>query len=195
MGIWQRLERHEESNGATPIGVVGAGYVGTGAIHAIAQSPGMTPSVIANRNTDRAVAALTMLGIDEEAIVVSDSVDDLTAAIRAGVPAVTSDASLIAELPVEVVVEATGALNFGTETILAVLDAGKHVVSFNAECDALLGWLFHERARSNGVIYTIADGDQPGVLFRLQQEVERMGFEVTASLNCKRHLNLSLIHI
>ena len=71
-----------------------------------------------------------------------------------------------------------------------MLDAGKHVVSFNAECDALLAWLFHERARANDVIYTIADGDQPGVLFRLQQEVERMGFEVTASLNCKRHLNV-----
>lgn len=190
MGLWQRLERHEESNGTTPIAVVGAGYVGTGVVHAIAQSPGMKPSILANRNTDRAVAALTQMGIDQASIVVSESVADLKAAISSGVPAVTPDASLIAELPVDVVVEATGALNFGTETILAMLDAGKHVVSFNAECDSLLGWLFHERARANDVIYTIADGDQPGVLFRLQQEVERMGFEVTASLNCKRHLNV-----
>ena len=182
--------RHEESNGTTPIAVVGAGYVGTGVIHAIAQSPGMAPAIVANRNTDRAISALTQMGIDKESIVVSESADDLTTAIRAGVPAVTPDASIIAELPISLVVEVTGALDFGTETILTMLDAGKHVVSFNAESDALLGWLFHERARSNGVIYTIADGDQPGVLFRLQQEVERMGFEVTASLNCKRHLNV-----
>ena len=190
MGMWQRLERHEQSNGTTPIAVVGAGYVGTGVVHAIAQSPGMNPSILANRNTDRAVAALTQMGIDKESIVVSDSAVELAAAIRSGVPAVTPDAGILAELPVGVVVEATGALNFGTETILAMLEAGKHVVSFNAECDSLLGWLFHERARANDVIYTIADGDQPGVLFRLQQEVERMGFEVTASLNCKRHLNV-----
>ncbi len=190
MGLWQRLERHEEANGSTPIAVVGAGYVGTGVVHAISQSPGMAVTLIANRNTERAIAAFTQMGIDEDAILVSDSVSELAAAITSGKPAVTPNAELISELPVDLVVEATGALDFGTKTILAMLDAGKHVVSFNAECDSLLGWLFHQRARQNDVIYTIADGDQPGVLFRLQQEVERMGFEVTASLNCKRHLNV-----
>ena len=150
----------------------------------------MRPSVIVNRNTGRAVDALTQMGIKADDIIHSDSVDELVTAIRSGRPAITSHAGILVDLPIDVVVEATGALDYGTETILAMLDAGKHVVSFNAECDALLAWLFHERARANDVIYTIADGDQPGVLFRLQQEVERMGFEVTASLNCKRHLNV-----
>ena len=190
MGIWNRLARRSEDSGDAPIAVVGAGYVGTGVVHSIAQSPGMNPSLVVNRNTERAVAALTDLGIATDDVVVSDSVDELASAIRAGQPAVTSHAGVVADLPIEVVVEATGALDYGTETILAMLDAGKHVVSFNAESDALLGWLFHERARSNDVIYTIADGDQPGVLFRLHQQVEAMGFEVTASLNCKRHLDV-----
>lgn len=190
MGIWQRLHRHAESHGETPVAVIGAGYVATGVVHSIAQSPGMRPAIIVNRNTDRAVAALTQMGIDAASIVTSDSVDALSTAIRAGFPAVTSHSSVLTELPIDVVVEATGALDYGTESILSVLDAGKHIVSFNAECDALLGWLFHERARANDVIYTIADGDQPGVLFRLQQQVEAMGFEVTASLNCKRHLDV-----
>ena len=150
----------------------------------------MRPSVIVNRNTGRAVDALTQMGVKADDIIHSDSVDELVTAIRSGRPAITSHAGILVDLPIDVVVEATGALDYGTETILAMLDAGKHVVSFNAECDALLAWLFHERARANDVIYTIADGDQPGVLFRLQQEVERMGFEVTASLNCKRHLNV-----
>lgn len=190
MGIWDRLQRRADSEGDAHIAVIGAGYVGTGVVHAIAQSPGMQPSVIVNRNTDRAVDALTQMGVSADDIVRSDSAEELTTAIRAGRPAVTSHAGIIANLPIDVVVEATGALDYGTESILAMLDAGKHVVSFNAECDALLGWLFHERARANDVIYTIADGDQPGVLFRLQQQVEAMGFEVTASLNCKRHLNV-----
>ena len=190
MGIWDRLQRRADEIGEATVAVVGAGYVGTGVVHAIAQSPGMRPSLVVNRNTDRAVAALTQMGVAEESILVSDDVTDLAEAIRAGTPAVTPHAGIVAELPIEVVVEATGALNYGTETILAMLDAGKHVVSFNAECDALLGWLFHQRARSNDVIYTIADGDQPGVLFRLQQQIEAMGFEATALLNCKRHLNV-----
>ena len=190
MGIWDRLQRRADSFGDATIAVVGAGYVGTGVVHAIGQSPGMRPSVIVNRNTGRAVDALTQMGIKADDIIHSDSVDELVTAIRSGRPAITSHAGILEDLPIDVVVEATGALDYGTETILAMLDAGKHVVSFNAECDALLAWLFHERARANDVIYTIADGDQPGVLFRLQQEVERMGFEVTASLNCKRHLNV-----
>lgn len=190
MGIWDRLHRRSDEIGDATVAVVGAGYVGTGVVHAIAQSPGMRPSLIVNRNTDRAVAALTQMGVDEDSVLVSDDVNDLAAAIRAGTPAVTPHAAIVADLPIDVLVEATGALNYGTETILAMLDAGKHVVSFNAECDALLGWVFHQRARSNDVIYTIADGDQPGVLFRLQQQIEAMGFEATALLNCKRHLNV-----
>lgn len=190
MGIWHRLQRHAEDRGDAPVAVIGAGYVATGVVHTIAQSPGMRPALVVNRTMERAVDSYTKLGIDPTEVVASDDADDLTAAIRSGKPAVTSHASVIAKLPIDIVVEATGALNYGTETILTLLDAGKHVVSFNAECDALLGWLFHERARANEVIYTIADGDQPGVLFRLQQQVEAMGFEVTASLNCKRHLNV-----
>ena len=190
MGIWQRLERHDETHGETPVAVIGAGYVATGVVHTIAQSPGMRPAIVVNRNTDRGVAAFTQMGLDASDLVVSDSRDALLAALEARTPAVTTHASILVDLPVDVVVEATGALDYGTESILSLLDAGKNLVSFNAECDALLGWLFHERARTNGVIYTIADGDQPGVLFRLQQQVEAMGFEVTASLNCKRHLNV-----
>lgn len=190
MGIWQRLGRHAEDHGDAAIAIVGAGYVGTGVVHAVHQTPGMRPAVIANRSTGRACTAYEQLGVDPGDIVVSDSVPELQRAIERGQPAVTPDASLLETLPVQVVVEATGALDHGTETILRMLDAGTHVVSFNAEVDALLGRLFHQRARQNGVVYTIADGDQPGVLFRLRQQVEGMGFSITAMLNCKRHLDV-----
>lgn len=190
MGTWQRLTRRQTEHGSEPIAVVGAGYVGTGVVHSIAQSPGMRPALLVNRNTDRAVKALTLMGVDASEVIISDDRGELERAIKAGVPAVTTDAAVLTELPINVVVEATGALDYGTKTILSVLDSGRHVVSFNAECDALLGWLFHQRARAAGVVYTIADGDQPGVLFRLKQEVEAMGFEPTVYLNCKRHLDV-----
>ena len=140
MGIWDRLRRREAELGSAAIAVVGAGYVGTGVVHSIGQSPGMHPAVVVNRNTDRSIAALTAMGVRANEIVVSDQVEVLAEAIRNGSPAVTDDAGVLTELPIDVVVEATGALDYGTETILAVLGAGKHVVSFNAEVDALLGW-------------------------------------------------------
>ena len=188
MGIWNRLRRREAERGPEPIAVVGAGYVGSGVVHSIHQSPGMRPAIVVNRNTDRAVDAYRSLGIDD--VIVSEDPATLTEAIAHGRPSATGDASVLTQLPITVVVEATGALEYGTETILAMLRSGRHVVSFNAECDALLAWRFHQVAREAGVVYTIADGDQPGVLFRLGQEVERMGFEPTAYLNCKRHLDV-----
>ena len=117
MGIWDRLQRRADEIGEATVAVVGAGYVGTGVVHAIAQSPGMRPSLVVNRNTDRAVAALTQMGVDEDAILVSDDATDLAEAIRAGTPAVTPHAAIVAELPIEVVVEATGALNYGLSLI------------------------------------------------------------------------------
>ncbi|RZV47839.1 MAG: hypothetical protein EX269_03930 [Acidimicrobiales bacterium] len=190
MGIWHRLQRHADSVGDTALAIVGAGYVGTGVVHSIHQSPGMRPAIVVNRNTSRGVAAFAALGYSVDDVTVSSDRATLVDAITAGTPCVTDSTEHLATLPISVVIEATGALNYGTETMLSMLDAGKHVVSFNAEVDALLGWRLHQCAAENGVIYTIADGDQPGVLFRLQQQVEAMGFDVTAYLNCKRHLNV-----
>lgn len=190
MGTWHRMTRYATEHGERPIAVVGAGYVGTGVVHSITHSPGMRVALVVNRSPERAVASYTSMGIAEADVTVSDDRSVIERAIAAGDPAVTTDSSMLTELPIDIVVEVTGALDHGTNTILDVLDSGRHVVSFNAECDALLGWLFHERARAAGVIYTIADGDQPGVLFRLKQEVEGMGFEPTAYLNCKRHLDV-----
>ncbi len=189
-GLLPRLRRHESEHGPEPIAVIGAGYVATGVVHALEQAPGMRPAIVVNRNPDRAVAAYTALGHPADEIVVSDDRTALVDAIEQGRPCVATHASIVTELPVGLVVEATGAIDYGTTTILAALDAGKHVVSFNAECDALLAYVFHQRAARAGVVYTIADGDQPGVLFRLQQQVEAMGFEVQAMLNCKRHLDV-----
>ena len=63
------------------------------------------------------------------------------------------------------------------------------MVSINAEVDATIGWLLHVVAAANGGIYTICDGDQPGVQMRTLDRVAHMAFDVVASVNCKRHLD------
>lgn len=190
MSLWRRLEARADERGDAAVAVLGAGYVGTGVVHSIAGAPGMRPALLVNRTPGRAINALAGLGIAPADIVVSDDVDVLERAIRSGTPAATTDVSAVANLPIDLAIEATGALDYGTESILGLLASGIDVVSFNAEVDALLARRFHDMARSNDVIYTIADGDQPGALFRLRQQVESMGFEVTAMLNCKRHLDV-----
>lgn len=60
----------------------------------------------------------------------------------------------------------------------------------NAEVDATIGYLLDEVARQRGVVYTIADGDQPGVMLRHLEFVEGLGFEIVAAVNCKRNLDV-----
>ena len=73
--------------------------------------------------------------------------------------------------------------------MLAALEAGRHVVSLNAEVDATIGYLLHQVAREHGVVYTISDGDQPGGMLRTHAWVRAMGFEPVVIANCKRHLD------
>lgn len=191
MNTWKRLERYEQQNGMAAIAVSGAGYVAKGAVTMLEQTPGVRPAIIINRTTDHAVQAYLDLGVSRTDIVVSDSAAVLADAIKAGKPAVTTHYRVVKDLPVKAVIEATGAMDHGTETVLYALEHGIHVISYNAEADALLAWLFHDKARAHGVVYTIADGDQPGALFRLKQQVESMGFEVDTLLNCKRYMDTS----
>ncbi len=184
------MQRQAEQVGESKIAVIGAGYVGTSIVNQLVRAPAMRPALVVNRTADRAVAAYELAGFRADDVVMSEDVGELADAINAGKPAFTTSYEPIAELPIDIAVEATGALDYGARAILASLDAGQDVVSFNAEIDGLLAYTFHERARANNVVYTIADGDQPGVILRLRQDIGGMGFTPTVALNCKRHLNV-----
>jgi predicted homoserine dehydrogenase-like protein len=113
------------------------------------------------------------------------------AALERGRPFVTADAQLAVTLGgVDVLVEATGTLDYGVSTMLLALRHGRRVVSINAEVDATVGWLLHLVAAEHGGVYTICDGDQPGVQMRTLDRVRHMAFDVVASVNCKRHLDV-----
>ena len=180
-----------QSNGdVTRVAIIGAGYVASGVVHVLSATPSVVPALIVNRTPSRAVSAFHALGVAESDVLISNDIDALGKAIKTGQPAVTENYALIGDLPIELVIEATGAIDYGAAVILHSLDAGKNVISYNAEVDSLFASEFHRRSIQNNVVYTIADGDQPGALLRLREQVEMMGFDITAMINCKRHLNV-----
>jgi predicted homoserine dehydrogenase-like protein len=175
----------------TRVAIVGAGFVARGLLHRLVRRPRMAPPLLANRSLDRAIHIFAAAGVERGQLVVSDDATELSAAIADGRPAVTTDAGVLSEVRgIDVVVEATGAMEFGTRTILAALQAKQHVVSMNAEVDALLGHHLDEVARGAGATYSIADGDQPGVLMRMLDETVSLGLEPAVLLNCKRNLDV-----
>ena len=188
MGIWRRWA---DSGAHSNIALFGAGAMGRGIIHRLNLTPWMRPAVVINRSVENGLMAFKAAGIDPNDVVVSDDPDELAAAIESENPALSASPDVIEALDsIDTVVEATGALDYGARVVLGSLEAGKHVVSLNAELDATIGFLLHDTARRRGVVYTISDGDQPGVILRHMEFVSGMGFAITAAINCKRNLDV-----
>jgi predicted homoserine dehydrogenase-like protein len=184
-------ERQGSGQFGARVAVVGAGFVGRGLVQRLGRLDGFAPPLVANRDTAKALSAFERAGFASGAVFVSSDPSELTQAVLEGRPAVTADAGVLPEVRgVDVVVEATGAMEHGTRVMLAALEDGRHVVSMNAEVDALLGHHLDAIARRSGATYTIADGDQPGVLLRMIDETHRLGLEVAVALNCKRNLDV-----
>ena len=188
MGIWQRWAA---SGAQLNIAVFGAGAIGRGIVHKLNRTPGMRPAVLINRSIENGLRAFEAAGIDSNDVVVSDDSDELAAAIGSEIPALSASPEVIQGLEsIDMAVEATGALDYGARVVLGSLEAGKDVVSLNAELDATIGFLLYDAARRRGVVYTISDGDQPGVILRQTELVSGMGFEIVAAINCKRNLDV-----
>ncbi len=158
------------------VGMIGAGFMARGIALQIAGSvTGMEIVAICNRTLARARQAYEEAGQGED-IVEATNPSALVAAIEAGKRPITDDPSLITDCPlVDVVLEATGSLDYGAQVVSRAIDQGKHVVLMNAELDGTVGPLLKSKADKVGVVYTNVDGDQPGVMMNLYRYVKGIG--------------------
>lgn len=168
------------------VGMVGAGFMGSGIALQIAQSvPGMQICAIAARQTDQArkVFEASRKG---EAVRVTQSVDDVSRAIRENAPVVTQDPAVMAAAKgLDAIIEVTGSMDYALRGVEMAISTGKHVVLMNAELDGTIGPLLAQRARAAGVVYTNADGDQPGVQMNLIRFVKGIGVKPVLAGNIK----------
>jgi predicted homoserine dehydrogenase-like protein len=173
------------------VAVVGAGFVARGLVHRLARRATTGAPLVVARRADAAVGILVQAGYTEADVLRSDDPMALAQALADDRPAVASDAAILTDVVgIDVVVEATGAMEHGTRVILAALERGRHVVSMNAEVDALLGHHLEWVGAEHGATYSIADGDQPGVLLRVIDETRDLGLDPVVALNCKRNLDV-----
>jgi predicted homoserine dehydrogenase-like protein len=156
--------------------MIGAGFMGRGLANQLLHSTvGMRLVAISNRTVERAAEAYAYAG-DTRSPVAAASLDALDAAIRAGAPAVTHDAMLLCRSEhVDVLIDVTGAVEFGARVALEAFSHGKHLILMNAELDATLGPILQTYASRHGVVLSACDGDQPGVEINLYRFVRGLG--------------------
>jgi len=168
------------------VAIVGCGWVGAGVARELARLPGFRVAALVDKDMARVRKTFADIGCPVERTATAGSSSELKAARRAGKAAAFSDLALVGELRgIDVVFEAIGEVAPGLETATHALQTGMHLVTANCEMDATVGLMLARQARSCGLVYTEADGDQPAVLARMIAEVEFMGFQPKIVGNCK----------
>lgn len=167
MNLQSLLAARRDAGKPVRCALIGAGKFGSMFLAQIPSIAGLEVSVIADLDPERARHACRTVGWDEARIAQARFVDQ-------GRLAADADG-------VEVVIEATGHPAAGASHALAAIAAGKHVVMVNVEADVLVGPVLAARARTAGVVYSMAYGDQPALVAEMVDWARSAGFMVAAA--------------
>ncbi len=179
------LKARQESDQPIRVGMFGAGFMGRGVVNQIVNyTPGMKLVAIANRTVSMAIDAYAKVGVQDVCQV--STVGELEDAIAQGSYAVTDDPTVLCQSDsIDVLIEATGHVEYGAQVTLEAIQHHKHVVLMNAELDATVGPILKVYADQAGVILTGCDGDQPGVQLNLYRFVKSIGLNPLLCGNIK----------
>jgi len=176
---FEALQAREATDKPIRIGVIGAGTFGTQLIAQTCRMIGIRVSAVAELNPERAREALR-LG-SPAPVREADTSGAINDAIRAGEPAITSNADALIESEVDLVVEATGNVDAGSAHAYRAIEARKHVVMVTVEADIVVGHLLKQHADAAGVLYSMAYGDEPALAYELWDWARALGFRVVAA--------------
>jgi predicted homoserine dehydrogenase-like protein len=174
---WETLLRSAQQRTVRAL-LIGAGDYGLSFVFQARRTPGLQVCAIHDRSIERGLAAFRHAGLPVEAITICETLGEAQAALRAGQSFVTPDPLLPMQLPIDLVVEATGSPEAAARHAEAALKHGKHVAMVSKEADIVVGPLLSRRAKAAGVIYTPVDGDQPSLLMQLVVWARVLGLEV-----------------
>ncbi len=167
--------------------IIGIGSAGKGLFHQCGITPGIKCVGVADLNVTKAIDAARAF---DRPYRVVESPGALHDAIRQGAVAVCQDGEMLARCEsADVLIDASSAIADGGRFALAAIETGKDLVMMNAEADLIFGPYLMRSAREHGVVYTSCDGDQPGCIRRLIDEIQLWGFELVMAGNIKGFLD------
>lgn len=181
------LSRLESLSKPIRVAIIGTGSAGTGLGYQCSITPGMECVAISDIDLDKAKDCAALMGRRYRVV---DSLGALHDTVRQGLLAICEDGEPVAKCElVDVLIEASNSIPSGGRYAVTAVENQTHVVMMNAEADLIFGPYLMELARKNNVVYTSCDGDQPGVIRRLIDDVQLWGFEVVMAGNIKGFLD------
>lgn len=179
------LKKLSQENTPLRVGMIGAGFMGRGIARQIVKyTTGMRLVAISSRKLEAGLAAYRGVGASDVKYVSDKRTFDKW--VTSGIPVVTEDPSLLLQSrEIDICLEVTGSVSFGAQIALEAISQGKNLVTLSAELDATLGAIIKRRASEAGVVFSGADGDQPGVQVNLARFVQGMGLRPLLCGNIK----------
>lgn len=177
-----KLQEDLSKCGPIRVAVVGAGLMGSGLVAQLKIIHNIDVILWSSRREDGLAAKAKEVGLNEDTYAFADDIKDAESLLEEGKTVLTTDNSLAWRLDgVDAICDCTGNTEAGACINENGLNAGKHIISFNVECDVLLGPYFLKKAKEKGLCYTGTAGDEPGAIMELYNFATFLGFRVVAA--------------
>jgi predicted homoserine dehydrogenase-like protein len=181
--IYQHLFDRAKAPATVQAGLIGAGQFGMPIVTQAPIIPRLDVPVVADINVEAGRQAFLKAGFAEEDIVVCEGRAGALRALEAGKRVVLQDASLMMDLPLDVIASATRSPGAGATYALEAIRHGKHVVMIDKEADSVVGPILKHLADRAGIVFTTDDGDEPGLVMGLVSWARSLGLEVLCGGN------------
>jgi predicted homoserine dehydrogenase-like protein len=175
------LVQREAQGRPVRVGLVGAGKFGTMILAQLLLMRGVRLCVLADLDAERARTAAVNAGWDADDFALVTSAGAANDVARAGRVALVESGELATDCEIDVLVEATGHEEAGALHAYRAIERGVHVVMVTVEADVVVGPYLHRMAERNGVVYSMAYGDQPAIICELVDWARTCGFDVVAA--------------
>jgi predicted homoserine dehydrogenase-like protein len=176
-----KLLAREAAGRPIRVALIGAGKFGTMILAQLNLMHGVHLAVLADLDLTRAKEAAVRAGWEPERFVAAENPSAANDIARSGGTALVPSGEIAATCDVDVVIEATGLVEAGALHAHRAIEAGHHVIMVTVEADVAVGPILHHKAQRNGAVYSLAYGDQPGLICELIDWARTSGFRVVAA--------------
>ena len=161
------------------VGLIGLGNFGLSFLRQSLHVPGLSVAALCDADGEGGLEAAKAAGLPRPAI--CETAAAAQRALEQGQLPLLADGTELPFPMLDAVVEASGAPEAGARHGEAALRNGCHLVLVNKETACTAGPALAALARANGLVYSMADGDQPAMVLEMVQWARVLGLDVVCA--------------
>jgi predicted homoserine dehydrogenase-like protein len=161
--------------------IVGTGDFGRSFLGQGRRAPLIGARIAVDVSAERAAEAWRSVGAEANEIALCGTPSEARAAWEQGRLIAAGELAVVIDLPIDVVIEATGHPEAGAQHAIMAVEAGCHLALVSKEVDVVVGPGLSALARQRNRVVTPIDGDQPSLLIGLVTWAETLGFTIVAA--------------